>query len=125
MLRFKAAAPAPTRESRRLARDGLDAHGRRPNAVSVQRQSPADAQSSSKASWSRNGRSSAAGDQASADYAFDETDWDTIELGIFDTDDEKPDGWYAYPLVGSSATLEVSLAHSVGSEVMSIRVAGG
>lgn len=85
---------------------------------------PADAQSSSKASWPRNGRSSAAGDQASADYAFDETDWDTIELGIFDTDDEKPDGWYAYPLVGSSATLEVSLAHSVGSEVMSIRVAG-
>ncbi|MFG2858630.1 hypothetical protein ACGFZ9_50310 [Streptomyces mirabilis] len=59
-----------------------------------------------------------------ADYAFDETDWDTIELGIFDTDDEKPDGWYAYPLVGSSATLEISLAHSVGSEVMSIRVAG-
>ncbi|MFD7474857.1 hypothetical protein ACFV8Z_22485 [Streptomyces sp. NPDC059837] len=59
-----------------------------------------------------------------ADYAFAETDSDTIELGVWDTDDEKPDGWYSYPLVGTSATLEVSLAQSVGSEVMSVSVTG-
>ncbi|MER5348007.1 hypothetical protein ABT030_48720 [Streptomyces mirabilis] len=59
-----------------------------------------------------------------ADYTFTETDWDTIELGVWDTDDEKPDSWYSYPLVGTSATLEVSLAQSVGSEVMSVSVTG-
>lgn len=58
------------------------------------------------------------------DYAFDDTDWDTIETGVRDTDDEKSDGWYSYPLVGTSATLEVGLARSVGSEVMSVSVTG-
>ena len=58
------------------------------------------------------------------DYAFDDTDWDTIETGVWDTDDEKSDGWYSYPLAGTSATLEVGLARSVGSEVMSVSVTG-
>ncbi|MFZ4191895.1 hypothetical protein [Streptomyces fungicidicus] len=58
------------------------------------------------------------------DYAFDDTDWDTIETGVRDTDDEKSDGWYSYPLAGTSATLEVGLARSVGSEVMSVSVTG-
>ncbi|MGW4105188.1 hypothetical protein [Streptomyces sp. NPDC004976] len=58
------------------------------------------------------------------DYAFDDTDWDTIETDVRDTDDEKPDGWYSYPLAGTSATLEVGLARSVGSEVMSVSVTG-
>ncbi|MEU8604731.1 hypothetical protein [Streptomyces parvulus] len=59
-----------------------------------------------------------------AGYTFDETDWVTIEAGIQDTDDEAPDGWYSYPLVGTLATLEVALAHAVGGEEVSIRVAG-
>ncbi|MFI6280199.1 hypothetical protein [Streptomyces sp. NPDC050988] len=59
-----------------------------------------------------------------AGCAFDQTDWDTIALGVQDTDDEMLDGWYSYPLAGTIATLEVGLAHSVGSEVMSVRVTG-
>ncbi|MCI4142384.1 hypothetical protein [Streptomyces sp. MMS20-AI2-20] len=55
-------------------------------------------------------------------YAFDDTDWDTVETGVRDTDDEKADGWYSYPLAGTHATLDVSLARSVGSEVMSVSV---
>ncbi|MDU0300834.1 hypothetical protein [Streptomyces sp. PAL114] len=58
------------------------------------------------------------------DYAFDDTDWETVEAGVRDTDDEKPDGWYSYPLAGTNATLEVGLARSVGSEVMSVSVTG-
>ncbi|MEU0657067.1 hypothetical protein ACWEV9_10760 [Streptomyces albogriseolus] len=58
------------------------------------------------------------------DYAFDDTDWDTIESGVRNTDDEKSDGWYSYPLAGTSATLEVGLARSVGNEVMSVSVTG-
>ncbi|CAM5729523.1 hypothetical protein SALBM217S_10071 [Streptomyces griseoloalbus] len=65
-------------------------------------------------------------------YAFDATDWDTVEDGVRDTvedgvrdtDDEKSDGWYSYPLAGTHATLDVSLARSVGSEVMSVSVTG-
>ncbi|MFZ4152228.1 hypothetical protein [Streptomyces pseudogriseolus] len=49
-------------------------------------------------------------------YAFDDTDWDTV--------DEKSDGWYSYPLAGTTATLDVGLARSVGSEVMSVNVTG-
>ncbi|MEV2194703.1 hypothetical protein AB0I02_27495 [Streptomyces phaeochromogenes] len=59
-----------------------------------------------------------------AGYAFDQTDWDTIALGVQDTDDEMPNGWYSYPLAGAMATLEVSLAHAVGSEVTSVSVTG-
>jgi hypothetical protein len=40
-----------------------------------------------------------------AGYAFDETDWEAIEAGIQDTDDEAPDGWYSYPLVGTSRSV--------------------
>ncbi|MGB9996207.1 hypothetical protein ACPMJQ_16700 [Streptomyces pseudogriseolus] len=57
-------------------------------------------------------------------YAFDDTDWDTIETGVRDTDDETSDGWYSYPLAGTHATLDVGLARSVGSEVMSVSVTG-
>ncbi|MFD6419882.1 hypothetical protein [Streptomyces sp. NPDC060194] len=59
-----------------------------------------------------------------AGYTFDETDWETIEAGIQNTDDEAPDGWYSYPLVGTHATLEVTLAHAVGGEEVSIKVTG-
>ncbi|MFW6694557.1 hypothetical protein [Streptomyces sp. MAR4 CNX-425] len=32
-------------------------------------------------------------------YPFDETDWETVELGVQDSDDEDADRWYAYPLI--------------------------
>lgn len=59
-----------------------------------------------------------------AGYAFDGTDWEAIEAGIQDTDDEAADGWYSYPLVGASAALEVALARAVGGEEVSVRVTG-
>ncbi|MFD6548483.1 hypothetical protein [Streptomyces sp. NPDC058398] len=59
-----------------------------------------------------------------AGYEFDDTDWRTVEAAVQDTDDENPELWYVYPLVGADATLEVSLARAVGGEEMSIRVAG-
>ncbi|MGA4963525.1 hypothetical protein [Streptomyces pseudogriseolus] len=57
-------------------------------------------------------------------YAFDDTDWATVEDGVRDTDDEEPDGWYSYPLAGTHVTLDISLARSVGSEVLSVSVTG-
>jgi hypothetical protein len=57
-------------------------------------------------------------------YAFDETDWTTVEASVQDTDDEAPDGWYSYPLVGTRATLEVALAQAVGGEEVSVSVTG-
>ncbi|MFD3315785.1 hypothetical protein [Streptomyces sp. NPDC058694] len=59
-----------------------------------------------------------------AGYAFDQTDWDTVALGVQDTDDEMLNGWYSYPLTGTIATLEVRLAHAVGSDVTSVGVTG-
>lgn len=59
-----------------------------------------------------------------AGYAFDELDWESIEAGVRDTDDEAPDGWYSYPLVGTSAILEITLAQAVGGEEVSVSVAG-
>ncbi|MER5462510.1 hypothetical protein ABT010_17895 [Streptomyces sp. NPDC002668] len=55
---------------------------------------------------------------------FDETDWDTVALGLEATDDEDPDCRYAYPLAGATASLEVRLANAVGSDVLSVVVAG-
>ncbi|MER5898063.1 hypothetical protein [Streptomyces sp. NPDC001876] len=58
------------------------------------------------------------------DSEFDETDWDTVAAGLETTDDEDPDGWYAYPLIGSTASLEMRLANSLGSDVLSVVVSG-
>lgn len=58
------------------------------------------------------------------DSEFDETDWDTVAAGLETTDDEDPDGWFTYPLIGSTASLEIRLANSVGSDVLSVVVAG-
>ncbi|MFI1769981.1 hypothetical protein ACH41H_49665 [Streptomyces sp. NPDC020800] len=55
---------------------------------------------------------------------FDETDRDTVALGLEATDDEDSDGWYAYPLTGSTASLEVRLANTASSEVLSVVAAG-
>lgn len=57
-----------------------------------------------------------------AGYAFDTTDWETVQIGVERTDDEEPDGWYAYPLVGAEATLEVHLAQALGGDVVSVRI---
>lgn len=57
-------------------------------------------------------------------YAFDDTDWDAVESGVRDTDDEYPDHWYAYPLAGKAGTLEIRVAHAVGSDVTSVSVTG-
>ncbi|MFJ8361450.1 hypothetical protein [Streptomyces sp. NPDC093984] len=44
-------------------------------------------------------------------YDFDDTDWDTIALGLEPTDDtEEVAAWYAYPLVGRVQTAHVHLA---------------
>ncbi|MDX3075833.1 hypothetical protein [Streptomyces sp. MI02-7b] len=74
--------------------------------------------------WSRNLRPFLEVLSRFAGYEFDDTDWRTVEAAVQDTDDENPDLWYAYPLVGVNATLEVSLAQAIGGEEMSVRVAG-
>ncbi|MCG7204458.1 hypothetical protein [Streptomyces arenae] len=59
-----------------------------------------------------------------ANYDFDGTDWQVIELGLEATDDEHTDRWYSYPLVGSDHHLEVHLAKAAGGDEVSVRVAG-
>ncbi|MBW8798228.1 MAG: hypothetical protein JF597_32990 [Streptomyces sp.] len=59
-----------------------------------------------------------------ANYDFDGTDWQAVEVGLEATDDEHPDRWYSYPLVGSDHHLEVHLAKAVGGDEVSVRVAG-
>ncbi|MFD7978723.1 hypothetical protein [Streptomyces sp. NPDC059071] len=58
-----------------------------------------------------------------AGYHFNATDWRAVELGLEATDDEHPDRWYSYPLVGSDHHLEVHLAKAVSGDEVSIRVA--
>ncbi|WP_257033738.1 hypothetical protein [Streptomyces sp. Ag109_G2-15] len=59
-----------------------------------------------------------------ASYDFDGTDWQAVELGLETTDDERPDRWYSYPLVGSDHHVEVHLAKAVGGDEVSVCVAG-
>ncbi|MFF6778991.1 hypothetical protein ACFY8W_36330 [Streptomyces sp. NPDC012637] len=59
-----------------------------------------------------------------AGYHFNATDRQAVELGLQATDDEHPDRWYSYPLVGSDHHLEVHLAKAVGGDEVSVRVAG-
>ncbi|MFR9774584.1 hypothetical protein ACL02O_00800 [Micromonospora sp. MS34] len=54
-------------------------------------------------------------------YAFDQTDWETIALGLAGTDDEDAARWYDYPL-GDRVT--VWLAEADGSDIVSVRVTG-
>ncbi|GGW76835.1 hypothetical protein [Streptomyces galilaeus] len=74
--------------------------------------------------WGRNLRAFLELLSSYAGYAFDEADWETIEVGVQATDDEAHDGWYSYPLVGTSTTLEVAIAQAVGGEEVSVRVTG-
>ncbi|MER5402434.1 hypothetical protein [Streptomyces sp. NPDC002599] len=59
-----------------------------------------------------------------ASYDFDGTDWQAVELGLEATDDEHPECWYSYLLVGSDHHLEVHLAKAMGGDEVSVRVAG-
>ncbi|WP_433243046.1 hypothetical protein [Actinomadura nitritigenes] len=56
-------------------------------------------------------------------YSFDDTDWQTVVLGLEGTDDEQDSRWYSYPLVGHQQ-LDVALAHAIGSDVVSVRIDG-
>ncbi|MFE5328209.1 hypothetical protein ACFRCG_17710 [Embleya sp. NPDC056575] len=55
---------------------------------------------------------------------FDGTDWQAVESGLEAGDDEYPDRWYSYPLVGSEHHVEVYLAQAVGGDEVSVRVTG-
>ncbi|MFF1298786.1 MULTISPECIES: hypothetical protein [unclassified Streptomyces] len=45
-------------------------------------------------------------------YDFDDTDWDTVALGIEETDDEDTTAWYDYPLHGGLHAAQVHLAYA-------------
>jgi hypothetical protein len=55
------------------------------------------------------------------DYETDDWDWDAIEAGLRDTDAEDPQGWYDYPLIGTT-TLRLDLANDPGSIVTMVQV---
>ncbi|MEU4094669.1 hypothetical protein [Streptomyces sp. NPDC026673] len=57
-------------------------------------------------------------------HDFDRTDWETVELGLAGTDDESPDGWYGYPLVGPDRRVDVELARAAGCCLVMVRVTG-
>ncbi|GEB57198.1 hypothetical protein [Streptomyces gardneri] len=57
-------------------------------------------------------------------YGFDATDWETVALAVEATDDERPDGWYSYPLAGEHRQVEVRLARAVGGDELLVAVKG-
>ena len=57
-------------------------------------------------------------------YGFDDTDWETVSLAIEATYDERPEGWYSYPLVGEHRQVEVRLARAVGGHEIRLAVKG-
>ncbi|MFF7444542.1 MULTISPECIES: hypothetical protein [unclassified Streptomyces] len=66
-------------------------------------------------------------------YEFDDTDWDTVALGIEDTDDEEDvTGWYDCPLEGGLHAVRVHLARcrpfpeddDGETDLVSVRVTG-
>ncbi|MEU7281596.1 hypothetical protein AB0A69_22910 [Streptomyces sp. NPDC045431] len=59
-----------------------------------------------------------------AAYDFDATDWETVALAVEETDDERSECWYAYPLVGDVHEIAVLLARAVGGEEVSVTVRG-
>ncbi|MFD5445727.1 hypothetical protein [Streptomyces tendae] len=59
-----------------------------------------------------------------AGYDFDGTDWQAVEFALEATDDEHPDRWYSYPLLGSNHHLKVHLAQAVGGNEVSVHLAG-
>ncbi|WP_030964799.1 hypothetical protein [Streptomyces sp. NRRL S-378] len=57
-------------------------------------------------------------------YDVDATDWATVAGAVEETDDERSDGWYAYPLAGAAQRAEVRLARSVEGDEVSVTVRG-
>ncbi|MFE0255203.1 hypothetical protein [Streptomyces sp. NPDC059010] len=57
------------------------------------------------------------------DHPFDDTDWETIEIGLEPTDDEA-DVWYSYPLIGSVQSLDVRLARDAEADIVRVTVTG-
>ncbi|MGN9808867.1 hypothetical protein ACTMSW_05845 [Micromonospora sp. BQ11] len=55
------------------------------------------------------------------DYEADDWDWDAIEAGLSGTDAEDPQGWYDYPLIGTT-TLRLEMANDPGSIVTMVQV---
>ncbi|WP_143590151.1 hypothetical protein [Thermoactinospora rubra] len=53
-------------------------------------------------------------------YEFDDLDWLAVETALPGTDDEQEERWYDYPLVGSTARLDLKLARSVGGSEISV-----
>jgi hypothetical protein len=56
-------------------------------------------------------------------YSYDDLDEAALTGALDETDDESPDGWFAYPLAGEPE-LTVHLAQSPGSANVSVRVEG-
>jgi len=71
--------------------------------------------------WSRNVRTLLLWAAHYVGYAFDDSDWQAVECALADTDDERQDGWYEYPLVGTPP-LRVLLARSIGADPVQARV---
>jgi hypothetical protein len=57
-------------------------------------------------------------------YGFDATDWEVISLGLEETDDEDPNGWYSYELIGD-ARVGLQMARCLGDGIVMLRVIGG
>jgi len=57
-------------------------------------------------------------------YDFEDSDWQAIAAALPDTDDEQPpESWYAYPLVGSRR-IDLHMAQAVGGSEVSVRIEG-
>ena len=59
-----------------------------------------------------------------AGYGFDPTDWEVISLGLEETDDEDPNGWYSYELIGVSR-VGLQMARCLGDGIVLLRVISG
>ncbi|MEV7416199.1 hypothetical protein [Streptomyces sp. NPDC089919] len=57
-------------------------------------------------------------------YGFDGTDWETVASAVASTDDERPDGWYSYPLAGEQAQVVISLARAAAGDELMATVSG-
>lgn len=56
-------------------------------------------------------------------YTFDDSDWEAVSTGLPGTDSGTPDGWYNYPISGTS-DLTVWPAENPGAAPVSVRVVG-
>ncbi|MER6810701.1 hypothetical protein ABT299_15590 [Spirillospora sp. NPDC000708] len=57
------------------------------------------------------------------EYDFDDSDWLAISRALPSTDNDRADGWYAYPLVGVRP-VEIRLAREVEADEVSVEVTG-